>query len=213
MTKVSKRIALLFARVSVFTICGLMSAYLLASGYESVYNRPLPFVHTIAPISLGAFTDVYHLGTLAPTPKNAYYGNFGKPSTLKLPTNSVRLNIVSAIKDNSTWLARPSTLQLVIPSPPRSGNIGIAFLYCRSSFRTINTQNMPGAGQNIFIDTDQKWRYVYKVTSTHAFSGIAPYVPSDDGATGKLIVNCYDDGSGINIIIEANLLSVMGAEQ
>ncbi len=213
MQKKNQRLALLFARVSVFVFCGLISAYLLASGYESVYNRPLPFVHTISSVNLGAFSDVYHLNILSPTPKNAYYGNFGKPSTLKLPATSVRLNIVGAIKENTTWLARPSALQLVIPTKPRSGNIGTMFLYCHSSFRTINTQNAPTTGQNIFIDTDAKWRYVYKVVAAHAFSGISSYVPSDDGTTGKLLIDCYDSGSKTNNIIEANLLSVMGVEQ
>ncbi|HSX06774.1 MAG TPA: hypothetical protein VLG92_03575 [Candidatus Saccharimonadia bacterium] len=213
MPKVNKRSALLFTRVSVFIFCGLISLYLLASGYESVYNRPLPFVHTISSVNLSAFTSVYHLNTLVPIPKNAYYGNFGKPSTLKLPATSVRLNIVGAIKDNVTWLARPSTLQLAIPSPPRSGNIGVAFLYCHGGFRTINTENMPTVGQNIFIDTDENWRYIYKVVAAHAFQGITPYIPSDSGTTGKLLIDCYDSGSRTNIIVEANLLSVIGADQ
>lgn len=211
--KSAKRYLLLVVRPGVFLVCGLISAYILASGYESIYNRPLPLVGTIAPVNVSAFSTEYRLAAVPAVPKPSYFANFGKPVSLKLPASSLRLNIVSAIKDGSTWLARPSTLQLLIPSPPRDGNIGIMFLYCRSSFRTLDGQNLPTVGQNIFVDTDQNWRYVYKVTASHDFSGVQPYVPSDNGATGKLIVDCYDSGSNTNIIVEADLLSVQGVEQ
>jgi hypothetical protein len=212
MPKSSKRIFLLCVRIATFSLCGIVSAYILASGYESIYNKPLPFVSTIAAVNLDAFKGVYRF-TSNGTVKNSYYGNFGKPVTLKIPASSLRLNIVSAIKDGSSWLGRPSTLQLLIPSPPRSGNIGVAFLYCRSGFRTIDATTLPAPGQNIFMDTDQNWRYVYKVTASHDYSGTAGYVPSDDGSTGKLLIDCYDAGSHDTLIIEANLLSVQGVEQ
>jgi len=208
----AKRTMLILGRLSLFSLCGLASAYILASGYESIYNRPLPFVRTIAAVNLSAFTHVYQFNTVSATPKPTYYGDFGKPVTLKLPADSLRLNIVSALADGSSWLARPSTLQLLIPKPPRNGNIGVAFLYCRSGFRTINAGNLPSSGQNIFIDTDQNWRYVYKVVAAHAFSAAEPYVPSDNGSTGLLLIDCYDQSNSSNIIVEADLLSVQGIE-
>ena len=212
MLQAGKHAITVLLRLSVFTICGLVSAYILASGYESIYNRPLPFVNTIAAVNLTDFTGVYRLADAA-TPKDSYFGDFGKPVTLKLPASSLRLDIVSAIQDGSSWLARPSSLQLLVPSPPRSGNIGVAFLYCRSGFRTINADNIPSAGQNIFMDTDQGWRYVYKVVAAHEYSDTEMYVPSDDGSTGKLIIDCYDASSQTNIIVEADLLSVQGVEE
>lgn len=212
MLSVSKHIAAIFLRLSLLTFCGLASAYILASGYESIYNRPVPFVRTIAAVNLTDFTGVYQLSKSV-IPKSSYYGSFGKPVTLKLPASALRLNIVSAIADSGNWLARPSTLQLLIPKPPRNGNIGVAFLYCRSGFRTINVENLPKAGQNIFMDTDEGWRYVYKVMAARVYTSATPYIPSDDGSTGKLIINCYDDTTHTNSIVEADLLSVQGVEQ
>lgn len=208
-----KRVALILIRLSIFTFCGLASAYILASGYESIYDRPLPYVDTIAAVNLTAFTDTLRLNTVPADPKLSYYGNFGKPITLKLPSSSLRLNIVSAIQDGSSWLARPGTLQLLIPSRPRDGNIGVALLYCRSNFRTINAANMPKPNQNIFMDTDQDWRYIYKINAVHVYTADVSYVPSDDGSTGKILIDCNDSGTKNNIIVEGSLLSVQGVEQ
>lgn len=202
-------------RILVLAACGSISAYLLMAGYESVYNKALPFVHVLAPINLSAFNDVYDLQTAAKAVKgNKVYGNFGKPQTIKLPDRSLRLDVVSPLpQQKGQWLARSNTLHLLLPAPPRSGNIGIALLYCRASFRTLDEQNLPAVGSNIFMDTDHEWRYVYKVTSAKAYPDSEMYVPADTGETGKLIIDCNDNGQHRNVIVEASLLSVQGTDQ
>jgi len=137
-----KNILMICCRVMILGICGLISIFLLMSGYESIYNRSLPFVHTLDPINLSAFMHGYDLSSAA-TPNPKSYGNFGQPITVKLPLKSLRLNVVAPIRDGTIWLARANTLHLLIPRPPRSGNIGMALFYCRSSFRTVNAENLP----------------------------------------------------------------------
>ncbi|HSX08174.1 MAG TPA: hypothetical protein VLG11_04750 [Candidatus Saccharimonadales bacterium] len=213
MKKLFKNTVLWTARLAVFGACGLFSAFLLMSGYESVYNRSLPFVHTLAPVSLAAFADTYNL-QLKSFMNSSLYGNFGKPQTLKLPDRSLRLDVVAPLQEGqSTWLARQNTLHLLLPVQPRAGNIGIAFLYCRASFRTLNDQNLPSVGSNVFMDTDHNWRYVYKVTSAKVFPDSQPYVAADDGGASKLLIGCNDAGQHSNVVVEATLLSVQGIDQ
>jgi len=204
--------AFFILRAAALGCCGLMSAFLLMSGYESVFSRSLPLVHTLAGVNLDAFNKVYSLPKAAQYP-SGYYGNFGKPETLKLPTRSLRLNIAPAIQQGPTWLARANTLHLLIPQPPRDGNIGVTFLYCRAGFRTLNDQNLPNAGDNLFIDTDTSWRYVFKVLNAKLYPESQPYVPADSGSTSKLLIDCNDAGQHVNVIIEATLLSVQGVIQ
>ena len=68
-------------------------------------------------------------------------------------------------------------------------------------------------GQNIFMDTDSNWRYVYKVTSVGIYPQVRPYVLADDGTTSGLIIDANDAGAGSNLIITATLLSVQGTSQ
>jgi hypothetical protein len=207
-----KRLFIWPARVVVLLLCGLISAFLLMSGYESVYNRSLPLVHTLDPVNLSAFSTGYNLDAQSfQNPK--LYGDFGKPQTLKLPDRSIRLNIVPPLQGGTAWLARESSFHLLLPTKPRAGNIGINFLYCRSSFRTINDRNLPASGSNIFVDTDHDWRYVYKVTSAKLFSDSIPYVIADTGAGSKLIIDCNDMKQHNNVVIEATLLSVQGIDR
>lgn len=203
------------SRILVLAACGAASAYLLMAGYESVYNKSLPIVHVLAPINMSAFNGVYDLQTAAKAVKgNKVYGNFGKPQTVKLPDRALRLDVVSPLQQRKgEWLARSNTLHLLLPAPPRSGNIGIALLYCRSSFRTLDEQNLPTVGSNIFMDTDHDWRYVYKVTNAKAYPESEIYVPADTGETGKLIIDCNNSGQHRNVIVEASLLSVQGTDQ
>ncbi len=202
----------IIVRVAVLGVCAVISVFLLLSGYESVYNKALPFVHTLDRVNLAVFSRSYDLNAGAHYPLS-YYGNFGKPQTLKLPSSSLRLDIVAPIQQGKDWLARANTLHLLIVRRPREGNIGVGLLYCRSSFRTLNGQNVPELGQNIFMDTDKNWRYVYKVTNAKQYPDSAPYIVADDGSQGKLVVDCNDSVHHVNIVVEATLLSVQGVEQ
>lgn len=211
--KMHKRIRRIFSRASVliiFSVCGLVSTFLLASGYESMFNKSLPYVRTIEPINLTALSEGFNLSTAAKSdPKR--YGIYGKPTTLKLPQQSLRLDIVPPLQDtDGTWLSRTSTMHLLTPSEPRKGSIGLALFYCRSSFRTINTLNVPADGTNIFMDTDTLWRYVYKVTSTSIGPETQEYILADSGDSGRLLISCSDAKTKRNLYIEAKLLSIQG---
>lgn len=206
-----KRTAAAITRTVVFAVCGALSVFLLMSGYESVYNRSLPLVHTLDPVNLTAYGATYDLRTAARSNPDMY-GSFGRPTNVKLPERSARLDIGSAVHNDGSWLARANALHLLVPQAPRNGNIGTALLYCRSSFRTINDQNLPTVGSNIFMDTDKDWRYVYKVTVAKVYPDSVPYVASDSGRGSKLIISCNDTGTHVNVVVEANLLSVQGVE-
>lgn len=212
MKKTLKNIGLWFVRALVLGGCGIISVFLLASGYESVYSRSLPFVHAIDPVNMQAYGTSYTLsGDTFGDEK--LYGSYGRPTNVKLPERNARLDIVSPIQYHGEWLARATALHMLLPAEPRNGNIGVALLYCRSSFRTINDQNLPAVGSNIFMDTDKDWRYVYKVTSAKVYADSIPYIASDTGRTSKLIITCNDQAGGANVVVEATLLSVQGVEQ
>jgi len=196
----------------VMLCCGLISVFLLASGYESLYNRSLPFIPTIEPVDLTALGISYKLND-AVVHDEKMYGNYGKPATVKLPERSARLDIVPPIKDtDGSWLGRANTLHLLVPAKPRGGNLGLAVLYCRAGYRTFNAETLPKIGANIFIDTDHSWRYVYKVTSTAVAPAAQPYVVADAGTSSRLLLGCYDANTKHNAYIEATLLSVQGIE-
>ena len=202
----------LLARVIIFGVCGAISIFLLMSGYESVYNRSLPFVHTLDGINLSAFANTYNLDPNSYT-NEKLQGSFGKPVTVKLPERASRFNVVSPVKEGDDWLARANSLHLLLPQEPRNGNIGITLLYCRSGFRTLNDQNLPNVGSNIFMDTDKEWRYVYKVSSAKVFPDNVPYIASDAGGSSKLIITCNDNKQHVNVVVETTLLSVQGVDQ
>jgi len=212
MKKRMQRYFFAWGRLFVFIGCAAVSAFVLLSGYESIYNRSVPLVHTLDNVELSAFAPSYDL-TAAAEPNQKMYGNFGKPVTIKMPASSLRLNVAAPIEEDNAWLARANSLHLLITKPPRSGNIGMALMYCRSSFRTVDAADLPKQGQNIFMDTDEDWRYVYKVTNASTYSSSQPYIPTDDGTRGKLVISCDDSTRHISNIIEADLISVQGVER
>lgn len=204
-----KSSAFFVARYVVMGVCGLISAFLLMAGYEAVFNKSLPLVHTIDPINLSALNSSYDLPSAAALQQKRY-GSFGKPETVKLPERSARFNVVDPINQDSEWLSRTNAMHLMLPTQARSGNIGVALMYCRAGFRTIDASSLPQVGSNIFVDTDEQWRYVYKVTAAKVFPQDLPYIASDTGTTSKLVIVCNDGKTKANIIVEATLLSVQG---
>ncbi len=220
-----RKYLIVFFRYGVMAGCAVVSVFVLSSGYESVYSRSLPYVHTVDPVDLTTVAAASDLDLQraelekAPTdPKR--YGQFGKPTVLKMPGNqanqaNLRLDIAEPIPQGGGWLARSTALHAVLPRPAKNGDISLLTLYCRSSFRTINSQSLPAAGANIFVDTDQKWRYVYKVTAARDYRQQDRYVltSSQSGQQqGKLLIACNDSAKQVTQVIEADLLSVQGAE-
>ena len=209
-----RNIALTLGRLLIYGGCGVASLYILASGYESIYNKALPLVNTLASVNLSALTTPYNLIDAQPKPSS--YGQFGKPVTLAIPAASgvQRLSIVAPINDHGTWLARTSTMHVLIPTKPLNGNISTMLLYCRGGFRTISADTLPAVGSNLFVDTDQNWRYVYKISSSKAFETSYPYIPSETAnSKGKLIIFCNDNDNKANDVIEADILAVQGTTQ
>lgn len=201
-------------RIFIFAACGLASGYILISSYELIYAQALPFVHTITTVNLNALNQTYNLN--ASSGQNSkLYGYFGKPVTLKFPEHTQLEDIVPALRENNNgpWLARSDTLQLLIPARPREGNIGVTVLYCRSGFRTVTPQTLPASGQNVFMDTDENWQYVYRVSYSGVINQNQPYVVSDDGTSSKLVIVCNDSSHQADDIVVATLISVQGVEQ
>lgn len=201
-------------RITVLSACALASAFVLASGYESVYNRSLPLVHTIDTVDVSSLERSYDLQKASDL-KPELYGKFGKPVTVKIPDEkrSLRMDITDPVSHDAVWLGRASSMHLLVPKAPVNGNMSAAILYCRASFRTINASSLPAAGSNVFIDTDQKWRYVYKVTASKAVSSDYQYLPAQGSNKGKLIIYCNDAGNRANAIVEADLVTVQGVTQ
>ena len=209
-----RRYLLGLSRYVLYTACAVISLFLLASSYESIYNRPLPFIHTIAAVNLGSLAQDYNLPA-ALNAKPTVYGEFGKPVTLTIPlaTGSQHLSIVAPIYNHGQWLARSSTMHLLTPTNPIDGNIGTVILYCRAGFRTIDADSLPAVGGNVFMDTESGWRYVYKVIVAKTYASSYRYIPLADTNQGKLIIFCNDAAHGANDIIEADVLSVQGVTQ
>jgi hypothetical protein len=200
-------------RFGLYGACGLLSLYILASGYESIYNKALPFVDTLAPVNLTVLSHTYDLAAAIPKPSS--YGQFGRLVTLSIPnpTGVQRLSVVAPIDDNGSWLARASTMHLLIPTDPLNGNVSTAILYCRGSFRTITASTLPAVGSNLFVDTDQSWRYIYKVSASKAYAPDYQYIPTANPTKGKLIIFCNDQTNHANVVIEADIIAVQGTTQ
>lgn len=205
-----KRGVMLMSSILVLALCGCFSVFLMASGYESLYGKSVPFVHTIDEVDLKPLSHAYDLDKAIPE-NDAIHGNYGKLVSMKLPGRAARLDIVAPMKNENTWLARANTLHMLIPEQPRNGNVGVALFYCRSGFRTIAPDTLPSSGANIFVDTDRSWRYVYRVTSTSVAPISSTYVLADGGDTSKLLIACQNEEQ-MNVYVEATLLSVQGID-
>ncbi|HXH26604.1 MAG TPA: hypothetical protein VNG90_01785 [Candidatus Acidoferrum sp.] len=192
----------------IMTFCGLLTVYLFASSYETIFNVDLPIVDAVTTVQLQPFNRVLEGFRLT---SQTDVGNFGVPQMLKLPNYGIRMVLAPAIvadqANDNKFLARANTGHYALTSAVNNGDIGNMVIYYRKSWRTDDNPGQMQVGDNLFVDTDRGWRYFFRINSTKIVSGSDTYISQTD-ATTQLIVVAQDSKTGLLYVSQASLVNV-----
>ncbi len=144
--------------------------------------------------------------------ERSWAGDFGVPKTLKIPVFSSRLPLSEAISVNGEWLARSGNGHFRIISSGRNGNIGDVIVYLRSQWRTIASPEQLSIGDNIFLETDAGWRYMFRTVNKSLLRPNQPFVKSDNNS-GTLILLIEDDQRKVIFAFEGVFVSIQNIQQ
>ncbi len=197
-------------RQMVFAACGFLTLFIFANSYETAFNRNLPYADAISRVNLYPVQAAAATAT-DPGIINERKGTYGAPTTLKIAARQVKLNLAPVIYDDGNFNARSNTGHYAIVRPSRNGNLGDSIIYLKRSWRTIPEPQSVARDDNIFVDTDSKWRYLYKVVETSNISVDDRYVLPQGNKPQILILN-EDTSSGLIWMVRAELVNVQSMQ-
>lgn len=190
----------------IFSGCFLLSAFIFANAYEIAFTRDVPFVNAINTVDTGPLKRY----TAAPLAVSSAIGHFGVPTTLRLPLHNKRIPLVEGRSarhpSDGAYLARASSGHFLLVSEPKDSYFGDVIVYLRRSYRTLDAQTL-SVGDNIFIDTDRDWRYVFRITDFVRLDTGQQFIMQDD-ETPTLTLYAYDEDSASAAIYSASLINL-----
>ncbi|MEI6477733.1 MAG: hypothetical protein WCO52_01995 [bacterium] len=175
------------------------TTFIMINGYELAFTKEVPFAIALTPVPVRDIIDRNTSPQIVKDP-NSGEGNFGHPLYLKLTPTSTRLQVVPAIYQNGHYLARQSTAQFAYLSPAKGGNIGNTLVYLREGWRTINDPSTLTVGDNVFLDTDRDWRYMFRISNTQLLPATTSFILPDTTTPDLLLAITSSDNKSIQYV-------------
>lgn len=187
------------------------TAFVFLNGFELISNRNLAYANALDSVDLSAFLAVNQQPAVAADSSLAI-GGFGEPQYLKIGSQAQRFPLVPGITDKSDFLARASGGHYLYLAPAKNGNLGTTLIYLRQGWRTINDPALLRRGDNIFLDTNKEWRYMYRVSEITT-------VPTDfrfvvpDSEKAHLVVIITDKNQGAHTVVVADFINLQNSQR
>lgn len=193
-----------------------ITVFVFLNSFEIVFNRNVSFVGALERFrSKGTIESVLKKNSSNAVLSNYekdWIGDFGIPKTLKVPTFGSRLPLSGSLFLSGEWLVRSGNGHFLIMGPGKNGNVGDIIIYSRSGWRTISSPERLSIGDNIFLETDTDWRYMFRVASKGSLRLDQPFVKSDTDL-GSLILLIEDESRGVVFAFECILVSIQNIRQ
>jgi hypothetical protein len=185
-----------------------------ANSYELAFGQDLPFVKALEPVSINTVLPVDRAKdiSLATLPGTVREGGFGTPQALKLPSLGVKTELVPAFYENNHWLGRLNAGHYYILTPSKSNNIGSTLIYMRAGWRSVPSNATLKVGDNLFLDTNREWRYMFRIDQVNTYSYTDKYV-LEDSVLPKLTVVIEDEQNQVNHIISASFVNIQNVQK
>lgn len=193
-----------------------ITVFVFLNSFEILFNRDISFVDALEKFrSKDMIEGVLKKDSSEAVLSNyekSWIGDFGIPKTLKIPVFSSRLPLSKAIFLSGEWLVRSGNGHFLITGPGKNGNIGDVIIYSQSGWRTIFSPERLSIGDNIFLETDADWRYMFRVVNKGSLYPNQPFVKSDNDI-GSLILFAEDESRSVVFAFECILVSVQNIRQ
>jgi len=177
----------------------VLSAYIFLNAFELAFNRDIKYISAISEIDLLTFESNNFLNSCS---GSSFFNEekMGKPTIIRI-TDQARSQIVPAIFRNG-WLARKYSLHYSC-FLPKDSNVDDLLLYGLEGIRTVSENDEINKGDLITVETDQKWRFIFRVEDIKAHYD-QTYVVEDSDKPRLIIFLNQDKGS---YIIKSNYLA------
>jgi len=206
-------LSFLFKTIFAFSTLAF-TGFIFANSYETLFEYDLPYskaIETTQSYKL-IYPNNFTVENLEPNLSGNSIGNYGKPVSINIPNINRRIELIPADIKNEKWLTRPNSAHFAY-SLKSDGKIDIFLVYIRNSWRALgpNYQNI-GPNNNIFIDTNREWRYMFRIDEVVQNNLDSQYITSEDIAP-QLILIIENQKENKVQIIKGTFLTVLTIQQ
>jgi hypothetical protein len=132
-------------------------------------------------------------------------GDFGKPQDIKLPKFGSRYPLIPYVKDADNFLYRSGNGHYLFYGKSKDGQVGNMIIYINKDWRTMQQSSQVTIDDNLFVDTDKDWRYMYKVIDKKTLPYNQGYVASETQRQNLIFV-IESDQKEATVIVQAELV-------
>lgn len=208
--KLTNRAISFFAKLF-FAISSIaFTGFIFANSYETLLEKDIPYSQAIETTS--SFQIIYPnnflIDNLEPNLSGNSIGNYGKPISINIPNINRRIELIPILKRKNLWLTRPNSAHYAY-SQKQDGKIDVFLVYIRNSWRALGPKYQDiGPGNNIFIDTNREWRYMFKIDEVVQNNLNSQYITSES-TTPQLIIIIENQKEKKVQIIKGTFLTVL----
>lgn len=211
--KIVKRFLLGIKLSLIGLVFGSMSVFVFSNSFEVLFSYDIPYVHALETMRsknvLLSIVDEENPDLFSYSGEKV--GNFGSPLTLKIPSFSIRLPLIRASFVRDNWLYKTNNGHYIIKNNSKNGNIGDLVVYTQKSWRTVEYPEDIKIGDNIFIDTDSEWRYMFRISDKSVIETQDSYVYSES-PLNTLVLIVEDTESDAAYVYQGKFVSLQNAQ-
>ena len=173
----------MFAKLIIGIVTALLTAMILASTVEVIYNVDLPVVRAIEPIESGVTIDKL-LQTYSASGVKTYTtktGALGELDYLTVPALGARVFIARERKVEGEWYLRPNNIHSIPLNYDAFNNPGDYLFYTKKSFNAIPEPENLEIGDELQITNVRGKTTSFAVEDKQVLPQGEPYIASDTG--------------------------------
>lgn len=213
----SKKVVGNILYTGIMLLCFYWTMFIFLSSYETVFSKDISRIHTVEKVSINSLITSFFAekkeNTSVVSIEREYIGNFGIPAFLKIPKFNTRLQLAGAMRDkNGNWLSRLNSGHYMFLSKNKGGNIGDIALYTRKSWRTVNEPQNLKIGDNIFLDTFDDWRYMFRINEARVLSWDEKSIVSESKVP-ILVLIIEDAPNRVHYFYKADFINIQNIQQ
>jgi hypothetical protein len=169
-------------------------------------EQDLPYAYSIKKFTGSSYLGDSNYHDLNLTQQNKLTENYGNPKIVKFPSINKRLELLNPIVKNGEFLARTNKAHTMTD---KNGNMVV---YMLRSWQTIESFDGAVVGDNVFLDTEKGWRYVYRIDEIGE-ADIDSKIVLPSSESPQLLIIVEDTKNGKNAVLRCQYMTVVNIQR
>jgi hypothetical protein len=199
-----KLILSLLGRASIQIACLLLSIFIYLNVVEKVALIDVPYINSVR--STNFPTMIYQISSRTQLSDTQKYGFFGQPVIMRIPLHNFSIGLAEEKRQNEEWIISNGVANFAVYEESQGGNMGNTVIFAAPESGLLAIADVLVEGDRIMLDTDNGWRYTYRVTKRLSVSSSEKYLVANTPMSQFVIIRDKDNGQAT--VVEAQFLNI-----